>query len=230
MKIVAALHRPQVILVALLLTLATAITVAVLHNPSAQAAADAADADAAEAAAVDKVADVGAFEAIEGETNDNTRSVIEARTTGRHPERLTPAISPTPFDKAAFDRDSTEYLRVVEPGRVFQPAQPGDDVPVLARVSPGYVEINQGESVILQVRAVAGAPVTFTSFDAGAFSNKLGSLTVLADAEGTAQAEFFGTRGTANEVNILSASPLTSGQVPFTVYVAAPLVDKPEPL
>jgi len=64
-----------------------------------------------------------------------------------------------------------------------------------------------------------GAPVTFTSFDCGAFSNLLTSITVTADTDGVATATFLATPGTLNETNILAASPLCSGQVNFSVTI-----------
>src|SRR5690606_10279160 len=73
--------------------------------------------------------------------------------------------------------------------------------------------------VSLRVRAVPGAPVTFTSLDMGAFQNRLASITVRADGEGVAVARFTGTPGTLGLTNVLAASPLTSGQQHFTVSV-----------
>ncbi len=75
---------------------------------------------------------------------------------------------------------------------------------------------------MLKVKAVKDAPVTFTSFDLGSFHNQLTSVTVKADANGNAQAIFTGTPGTINNVNILAGSPMTSGQLKFTVNVEPP--------
>ena len=82
--------------------------------------------------------------------------------------------------------------------------------------------IEQGQTVTLRAVAVPGAPVTFTSFDLGAFENQLTSITVRADAEGLARAQFTGTPGTVQDVRILAASPMTSGQLHYTVRVRLP--------
>ena len=71
----------------------------------------------------------------------------------------------------------------------------------------------------LKVQTTAKSPVTFTSFDLGAFENQLPSITVQSDAEGMAFAEFFGTPGTFDNVNILAGSPAATGQVRFVVNV-----------
>jgi len=80
----------------------------------------------------------------------------------------------------------------------------------------------QGEAVRLAVQAVPESPVTFTSFDLGQFSNQLTTITVLADENGVASTEFLATPGTINDVNILAASPMASGQVKFVVNVSLP--------
>lgn len=85
-----------------------------------------------------------------------------------------------------------------------------------------FVEVLQGEPVPLKVRTIPNAPVTFTSFDLGSFSNRLTSITVAADKDGVATAQFTGTPGTYNDVNILAASPMTSGQVKFVITVIVP--------
>ena len=80
----------------------------------------------------------------------------------------------------------------------------------------------QGQSIPLRVRATPGAPVTFTSFDLGQFENQLTSITVQADKQGIATARFVGSSGTINDVNILVASPVNSGQAKFAVNVVLP--------
>lgn len=165
---------------------------------------------------------VGRTPAIPTDANPMVASVAEAFKTGKHPERLTSMISPEAFDKAAFEADPEAYLNVVEPGRVWQPAQPGPNVSRLQAVSPRYLEMVQGETVSLKTKAIPGAPVTFTSFDLGAFQNRLTSITVQADDTGTATARFTGTPGTYNDVNIVAASPLTSGQAKFVVNILLP--------
>jgi len=164
--------------------------------------------------------DTGRTEPVAFDLNANTKSIHEALETKQYPERLSPKIQPKPFDAEQYRRDPQAYLNVVEPGRVWQSAQPGPGVEVLKQLTPRYTKIKQGESVKLRVQAVPRAPVTFHSFDLGRFSaNQLTTLSVQADDQGIAEAEFVGSEGTYNNVNILAASPLTTGQVKFIVYV-----------
>lgn len=151
--------------------------------------------------------------------NPNVASVIEAIETGAHPERLTANILPAAFDEAAYREDPQAYLDIVEPGRVYQSAQPGPRVKSVGPVGRHRHTIKQLESVRLQVKAAPDYPVTFTSFDLGAFSNQLTSITVVADKDGIASAVFTGTEGTINDVNILAASPMASGRVHFVVTI-----------
>ncbi len=165
---------------------------------------------------------VGVTQAVPHDANPMVASVAEALQKGNHHERLSEMIVPAKFDEKAYAADSESYLNTVEPGRIWQPAQPREGIPQAQAASPEYVEALQGEAVVLKVQVIPQAPVTFTSFDLGAFSNRLTSITVAADEKGIAIAPFTGTPGTYNEVNILAASPLTSGQVRFTVFVVVP--------
>lgn len=62
--------------------------------------------------------------------------------------------------------------------------------------------------------------LAFASFDLGYFrGSQLSSETVLADSSGVATAEFTAGGGTVDDIKILAAGPLTSGQVQFTVQV-----------
>lgn len=163
--------------------------------------------------------DFGRPQPIPADANPHVRSVAEALRTGEHPERVSPLVMPEPFDEEAFFQDPQAYLNVVEPGRVWQTAQPGPDVPRLrAQGSAGH-RIEFGQSVPLRIQAAPGAPVTFTSFDAGSFENRLTSITVQADERGVAQATFTASSGTLSRVRILAASPMAAGQVEFLVRV-----------
>jgi hypothetical protein len=149
----------------------------------------------------------------------NARSVVEAAQSGEHPERLNALVPARPFDRAAFEADPQGYLNVVEPGRVWQTADGAEGVKTLAAVGVAYKEVDPGGSVLLEVEGEAGAPVTFTSLDMGAFENKLASITVRAGGDGVARAVFTATSGTVNMVNILAGSPLAVGQAKFVVRV-----------
>ena len=149
----------------------------------------------------------------------NAASVAEAVRTGRFPERLDPMVPPRPFDEAAFVADPQAYVNVVEPGRVFQDATAGPEVKTIEAAGVAYAEIEPGGSTRLTVKAAPGAAVTFTSFDGGVLDNELPSMTVLASASGEAAVTFTATPGTVELVTLLAASPLTVGQVKFTVQV-----------
>lgn len=162
---------------------------------------------------------IGTTPRVPADANPHVKSVAEALKTGKHPERVSPIILPKPFDQATYLANPDAYLNVVEPGRIWQVAQPGKGVPRLASSVDRFQTIEQGQSVTLKVKAIRDAPVTFTSFDLGAFQNRLTSITVKADANGNASAIFTGTPGTINKVSILAGSPMTSGQLKFIVDV-----------
>jgi len=163
--------------------------------------------------------DAGRTPVVTVDAHPSLGPVVEAALQGTHPERLTPLIDPAPFDAAAYAANPAAYCALVEPGRVYQTAQPGAGVPALDLLGTAAATIAQGTTTLLRVKATAGAPVTFTSFDCGAFSNLLTSITVTADTDGVATATFLATPGTLNETNILAASPLCSGQVNFSVTI-----------
>ena len=166
----------------------------------------------------------GTLPEVPADKNPQVESVVEALREQRAPERLSVLSRPRAFNLEAFKANPGEYLNVVEPSRVFQSAKPGPGVARLRSLTPGIREITQGESVTLRVSAPAGAPVTFTSFDAGAFDNDLTSITVQADATGIAEAKFVATPGTIQDVHILAGSPLASGQARFVVNIVLPEV------
>ena len=147
--------------------------------------------------------------------NPQVRSAGDALMNHNHPERLNPRIAPASFDAAAYAANPQAYLNVSEPGRVFQSAPAGANVVQIQPVSPYYQDVKQGDSIDLMVKAAPGYPVTFTSFDCGAFGNGLTTQTVEADSAGIATVKFLGVPGTVLESNILAASPMTSGQVRF---------------
>jgi hypothetical protein len=156
------------------------------------------------------------------EANSHVASVAEGLQQGNHPERLSSFIAPPPFDRAAYEADPESYLKVVEPGRVWQAAQPGPGVPPLTAETPEIQRIEQGESVLLKVKTSPGAPVTFTSFDLGAFENLLPTITVRADGVGYADARLTAIPGTIGRVRVLAGSPLASGRIQFLIEVGPP--------
>jgi hypothetical protein len=122
------------------------------------------------------------------------------------PARLSTTAALPPFDKQAYDADPQAYLSRVEPARCFQTAAPS------------------AEETPLWVKGLPGAPVTFTTFDGGAFKeNGLPSVTVQADGRGLAVAHFTAGKGIGGDVSIVAGSPLSMGVQRFVIRVGGPL-------
>jgi len=153
--------------------------------------------------------------------NANVASVAEAARTGKFPERLSPMIAPKPFDAAAFSANPQSYLKVVEPGRVFQTAAPGINVPVLRSKGTASFEIATGSSCTLATITAPHAPVTFVTLDLGTFPNSLTAITVQANAEGEASTVYTASGGVIADVQVMAGSPMASGQVKFHVFVTS---------
>ncbi len=153
------------------------------------------------------------------DTNANVASVAEAARTGKFPERLSPMIAPKPFNAAAFAANPQAYLDIVEPGRVFQTAAPGLDVPVLRSKANASFEIPTGSSCTLATITAPHAPVTFVTLDLGTFPNSLTAITVQANADGEASTVYTATGGVIADAHIMAGSPMASGQVKFHVFV-----------
>ena len=105
---------------------------------------------------------------------------------------------------------------------MWHPAQPGPGGARIRPLMPTYAYVKQGESITLRVSGVPDQPVTFTSFDLGMFENQLTTMTVVADSGGAAEVVFHGVSGTADDVKIMAASPVMSGQARLTVHVIGP--------
>ena len=122
--------------------------------------------------------DQGFSPAVKPDANPQVASVAAALKDRKNPARFSSFVKATPFNAEQYASDPQSYLNVVEPGRVFQPAQPGPDVKQLTRASGRYFRIAQGETVTLAVKGQPKAPVTFTSFDLGSFENQLTSVSL----------------------------------------------------
>jgi hypothetical protein len=147
-------------------------------------------------------------------------SVRDAQAQGRL-ERLSVNARPTPFDLAAYVRDPASYLNVIEPCRIYQTGDPATAEPLVSPDGRNAVVLTvvplAGHA--LQVLTWPGYPATFTSLDRGAFQNGLTSITVQADTDGVATAQFTATAGTMEWVRILAASPQAAGNVTFHIYI-----------
>jgi hypothetical protein len=160
--------------------------------------------------------------ALDPKTNPQVAGVYAALKDRSEPSKFSSFAEAKPFDRDAYENEPQAYLDTVEPARVFSPAQPGDGVAAIQADGSRFHRVKQGETVRLAVKAVAGAPVTFTSFDLGSFENKLSSVTVRAGEDGVAQANYTAGGGTIDIVKILAAGPVTTGQVAFNVHVSVP--------
>lgn len=155
------------------------------------------------------------------ESNATTAATYAALTssTGAPLSDKSPFAVGEKFDQASYEKSPDAYLEKFQPGRVWQSAQPGPGVPLIGRISSRNQSMKQGESVRLQVKTKPNAPVSYSSFDLGAFENKLPSITVAADEDGIAEAVFTATSGTIARVHIVAASPVATGRLPFEIYV-----------
>jgi hypothetical protein len=159
---------------------------------------------------------------IDANATAQAASVAEALHTGKHPERLSPLMAPTPWDRAAFERDPDAYLRIAEPGRGMQAAPEGEGIPVLERITPRVVEVAPGATTVIEVRTEPFMPASALSTDLGRFSaSQLPFATTRADEAGIARFTFEATAGTTGEVQIQIASPVASEIAHVTVQVAA---------
>ena len=146
--------------------------------------------------------------------------MVEAQRTGKHPERLSPLIAANRFDAAAWKRDPSAYLDVVEPARVYDTARATGPESVRLRAdSPEYRSIPYRGTAPLAVVGAPGAPVTFTALDGGYFDNHLASITLRADGAGRAAVTYHAGDGAGAAAQVLAGSPLTVGTVAFILQI-----------
>ncbi len=164
---------------------------------------------------------IGQFPEV-AQDHPNVAAIREAAQSGEHAERLTPMMMPRPFDAAAYQADRQAYLDVLEPGRVYQMARPGKDVPQIHAEGSTVKHITQGDVVTLTTTNVPpGWPVSFLSFGGGRFSsNQLQGVTVVADERGTASVVYEATAGTLYTAHVGASSPMASGSVLFVIDIA----------
>ena len=162
--------------------------------------------------------------ALDPNTNPQVKAVADALAKDENPERFSSFVVKRNFDQQAFNEDpksySEEYASIVEPGRVFATAQPGEGVTPIRAEGKRFHRLKQGEAVRLTVEAEPFAPVSFNSNRLGQFENQLTSTTVVAGEDGIATATYTASGGTIDQVQILAGSPVNSGQVKFSLYVS----------
>jgi hypothetical protein len=157
---------------------------------------------------------------VPADSSTQAQSVVEALKSGNQPQRLSTLFASETFDREKYEKDPDAYLKVSEPARVFECAQPGPEVPAMRAASDTLVRLAKRDETTLSVAAAPSAPVTFTSFDLGSFKeSKLPTVTVKANEKGMATVTFVASAGAVNDVHILAGSPMASGQARFTVVI-----------
>ena len=158
------------------------------------------------------------------EINKATKLIQEALKSGKeeHQSRLSAMHEAKPFDRAAYEKDPQPYLDEVEPGRIWQSADEGEGVMPIGRLGDFYRKLIQGESAPLSVRTAPNAPATFYSPALGRFEKQLTSITVKADEKGIATAVYTASLGSHDEVTVVAASPMVSGQARFLIDILVP--------
>ena len=152
-------------------------------------------------------------------TNGESTYELQVALAQEHAAAFSPLAAAPPFDLERFRADPEAYARQIIPGRIYQVAEAGEGVSQLIPASEQSFEIPRGQGALLSVQAEPFAPVTFHSFDLGAFENDYPTMTVLADANGLAKATFRATEATVADCAIKAASPLHVGQILFHVTI-----------
>ncbi len=93
----------------------------------------------------------------------------------------------------------------------------------LDAAGPLRTRVVWGTEVILWIKTLPGAPVTFTVFGGGYFKeNGVGTISVRADARGLAGAHYTADAGIFGNVSVVAASPVAAGTQRFSVSVEDP--------
>ena len=139
--------------------------------------------------------------------------IVWAEQSKTPPQEPTFYDPPDAYDLKAIAADPGYYQRVV-PSRVWQQAplpegqQRHEELQVLSRAIQ-YVPRSAKLAEPIRVKVKPNRPVTFTALDAGHFANGKISITVPADENGYAQADFW--VGDMGDFRILAGSPENQG-------------------
>ena len=151
-------------------------------------------------------------------------SVAAAARTGQI-ERVTALVRSTSFtvDQWTDAEKRQQYLNTVEPGRVWQTADPGPQVPQTSFHGANALEVEQGTVIDLVFHSAPDAPLSLLSHGLGAFANGLTAITVVTDAQGQATVPWTAIPGTLGDVTVVAASPLAVGQAQVAIEVTLPV-------
>lgn len=150
------------------------------------------------------------------------REQLTDRSIRSNPARVSMNMRATRYSRNATAAELAAYLDRVEPSRIHDVLSEAEGNPELMPSGSTFSQVAPGEAVTLAVTAPPRSPVTFVSYDLGAFQNGLTTITVLSNARGRAEAMLTATPGTTGNVTVAAASPVASGQVSFLVEVEEP--------
>lgn len=167
---------------------------------------------------------VGTIPSLKKDKNVYTQSVAQAIESNDQDlaYRLTPFKAAPKFDHGAYLADPESYLNEIAPGRIYDVLPDSFETPATRRVGRYRYKVLQGETIILRAKTEPEMPVTFYSSRLGSFNGGVSTVTVAADEQGIAQAEFKTTTGMYGEIDIVAASPVRSGQARYLVDVRLP--------
>lgn len=124
------------------------------------------------------------------------------------------------FNRAAYLADPAAYLGQIAGSRIYDVANPAADLAALAPVGPTGLSVATNTEATLAARTEPGMPVTFTSFGLGQFpASGLQTVTVAADEQGVARAQFRVTPGTVGSCLITAGSPVVSSNIQFLISI-----------
>ncbi len=170
---------------------------------------------------------VGSLPQIPKDKTPQTKAVAEALGNRNSKDnelayRLTRFEDAPKFDQASYDKDPQSYLDDVAPGRINDVLPASKDTPAIMRVGRYENEVLQGESAILRAKTTPFAPVTFYSSRGGSINGGVATATVPSNEEGVAEVKFTATTGMIGELDIVAASPKTSGRARYLLNVIVP--------
>jgi hypothetical protein len=164
-------------------------------------------------------ADLAFTRPVQPDANPAVAAVARAHRSGKDLQALSPLSEVPDFSWATYCLDPAAYCALSIPGRAYQSAQPGPDVPPLRYAGGTDLTVPMGGTCRLGALTIPHAPVSALAFGLGAFANDLTAITVQADERGEAWIEYHATAGTVGAVTVLVASPVASGQLSFQITV-----------
>ena len=124
------------------------------------------------------------------------------------------------FNRAAYLADPAGYLSQIAGSRIYDVANPAAGLAALAPVGPSGFSVETNTEATLAARTEPGMPVTFTSFGLGQFpASGMQTVTVAADDQGIARAQFLVNPGTVGSCLITAGSPVVSSTIQYLISI-----------